>query len=63
MRLGLHANAPRVIPCNNAGIVVKHREQPVNVVLHVVSGFHDVRFEQGIDHRVFARLMVDVVNF
>ncbi len=42
---------------------MEHREQPVNVFLHVVGGFHDVRFEQGIHHGVFPRFMVDVMNF
>ena len=41
-----HADAPRVVPSDDAGIVVKHRKQPVNLLLHVVGGLHDVRLEQ-----------------
>ena len=60
---GFHAYAPRVVPSDHTGIVMKNREQPVNVVLHVVSRVHDVCFEQGINDRVFSCFRIDMVDF
>ena len=62
MCLGFHANAPRVVPRDDTGIVVKDREKPINILLHVVSGFHDVSFEQRINDGVLTGLVVDVVD-
>ncbi len=62
MGLGLHAYAPLVVPSDDPRIVVEDRQKPVNLLLHVVCGLHDVRFEQRIDDRVFTGFMVDVVN-
>ena len=42
---------------------MEHREQPIDVLLHIVGGFHDVCFEQGIHHRVLPSFMVNVMNF
>ena len=42
---------------------MEHREQPINILLHIVGGFHDVRFEQGIHHRVLSCFMVNVMDF
>ena len=35
----LHAHAPRIVPCNHPGVVVKDRKKPINLLLHVVCGF------------------------
>ena len=42
---------------------MEHREQPVDVVLHVMGGFHDVRFEQRINDRVLPGFMIHVMDF
>ena len=59
----LHAHAPRIVPCDHSGVVVKHRKKPINLLLHVVCRFHDVGFEDGIDDGVFSGLVVNVVYF
>ena len=63
MGFRFHAHAPLIVPSNDAGVVVEHREKPVDLVLHVMRWLHDVRFEEGIDDRVFARLFINVMDF
>ena len=45
MGFSLHAYAPLVIPCDDTRIVVEHRKEPIDFLLHVVRWLHDVRLE------------------
>ena len=42
---------------------MEDRKEPINVVLHVVSGFHDVGFEQRIDNGVLSCFRVNMMDF
>ena len=42
---------------------MKHGEQPIHFLLHVMGWLHDVCFEQRINDGVFTRFVVNVMDF
>ena len=42
---------------------MENRKEPIDIVLHVVGGFHDVGFEQRINDGVLSCFRVNVVDF
>ena len=41
---------------------MEDRKKPIDFVLHVMGGFHDVCFEQRINHCVFTGFMVNMMD-
>ena len=45
VRLGLHAQAPIVVPCDDSGVVMEHAQKPIDLLLDIEGRSHDVGFE------------------
>ena len=57
VRFDLHDQVPLVVELDHAGVVIEHRDQPVDLPADLLGRPHNISLEQTVHHRLMTLLI------